>query len=169
MRGPLLADKPFFSSLTDHFLLHCRKLTSVIMDSNAEGRQRARRTPCAFPLLDLEVLSTDVDSVGSLMEGMTIVPSVPSVRSLASVTTSTSTIGASLTFASRSGGLRSDTMSVLLGLTVPSALTGRTVFGNSGAGSIGGTAVVNNRIFLGGGGKNSARIPRCLKLVRSFW
>ena len=39
-----------------------------IMDSNSETRQRSRRTPFALPLLDLEVLSTDVDGVGSLME-----------------------------------------------------------------------------------------------------
>jgi hypothetical protein len=63
------------------------------MDNNAEGRQRAHRTPLVFPLLgeDLEVLRTDVDGVGSLIEGMTIVPSVSSVLSLPSVTTPTST------------------------------------------------------------------------------
>ena len=49
------------------------------MENNAEGRQRARRTPFFLPLLDLDVLSTNVDGVGSLMDGMTIVPSAPSV------------------------------------------------------------------------------------------
>ena len=150
----------FFGVVTSH---------SVIVDSNAEGRQRARRTPCAFPLLDLEVLSTDVDGVGSLMDGMTIVPSVPSVRSLASATTSTSMIGASHPFASRSGGPRSDTMSVLLALTAPPALSGWTVFGSRGAGSIGVTVVGEQSNIRGGGGKNSACIPRCLELVSSFW
>ena len=63
------------------------------MDNIAEGRQRPRRTPFVLPLLDLEVISTDVSVVGSLMEGMTIVPSVPSVRSIVSATTPT-TFGA---------------------------------------------------------------------------
>ena len=56
------------------------------MDKNAEGRQgRVRRTPVVLPLLDLDVHSTDVDDVGSLMDGMTIVPSAPSFFSLAYV------------------------------------------------------------------------------------
>ena len=41
---------------------------SAIMDRTAENRQRSCRTPLVLPLLDLEVLSTDVDGVGSLME-----------------------------------------------------------------------------------------------------
>ena len=49
------------------------------MEKNAEGRQRRdRRTPVVLPLLDLDVLSADVDGVGSLMDGMTGVPSAPS-------------------------------------------------------------------------------------------
>jgi hypothetical protein len=40
------------------------------MDRTAENRQRSRHTPLVLPLLDLEVLSTDVDGVGSLMEGV---------------------------------------------------------------------------------------------------
>jgi len=109
------------------------------MDNNAEGRQRARGTPCAHPLLDLDVLGTDVDGVGSLMDGMTIVPSAPSVLSLASVTTPTG-VGAVHPFAARSGGSRGDSISVLSALTAPPALSGRTVFGGGGAGSGGVTA-----------------------------
>ena len=90
------------------------------MDNNSEGRQRAHRTPLVLPLLgeNLEVLRTDVDGVGSLMEGMTIVPSVNLVLSLPSVeTTPTSTAlvtgGGVPSFSTRSGGPRGD-MSVLL-------------------------------------------------------
>ena len=82
----------------------------------------------------MDVLGTDVDGVGSLMNGMTIVPSAPSVLSLASVTTPTG-VGAVHSFAPRSGDI-----SVLLVLTAPAALSGRTVFGGGGAGSGGVTA-----------------------------
>jgi hypothetical protein len=108
------------------------------MDNNAEGRQRARRTPLVLPLLgeDLEVLRTDVDGVGSLMEGMTIVPSVRLVLSLPSVTTPTSTAlvtgGGVPSFPTRSGGPRGDT-SVLLAQFARTGLAW-----GDGAGVIGG-------------------------------
>ena len=91
------------------------------MDNRAEGRQRPRCTPVDLPLLDLEVVSTDVSCVGSLMEGMTIVPSLPSVCSIVSSTTP-STFGTQHPVTLRSGGPRGDTMSVLLALRVPAAL-----------------------------------------------
>jgi hypothetical protein len=68
------------------------------MDNNAEGCQRVRRTPLLPPLLgeDLEVLRTDVDGVGSLMEG----DGVPS-------------------FPTRSGGPRGDTSVLLAQMVLP--------------------------------------------------
>ena len=61
------------------------------MDVNAENRQRSRRTPLVIQPLDVEVLSADVDGVESLMDGMTILPSVNSVFSLGSGTAPTPT------------------------------------------------------------------------------
>jgi len=131
------------------------------MDKRAEGRQRPRRTPVDLPLLDLEVASTGVSCVGSLMEGMTIVPSVPSVRSIVSSTTP-SMVGTRHPVSTRSGGPRGDTMSVLSALTVPAALSGRTVFGGGGA-LLGGTTVAAGQAGgLGGGcGKSFEFILRC--------
>ena len=116
------------------------------MEKNAEGRQRRdRRIPVVLPLLDLDVLSADVDGVGSLMDGMTIVPSAPSVFSLASVASPVG-IGAVHSFAPRSGDL-----SVLSALTAPDALSGRTVFGGGGAGFGGVTEGDGQSGILGGG------------------
>ena len=71
-------------------------------------------------------------------------------------------VGAVHSFAPRSGDI-----SVLLVLTAPAALSGRTVFGGGGAG-IGGVTEGDGQLgILGGVGKNSARIPRCLKLGAS--
>ena len=127
-----------------------------------EARQRPRRTPVDLPLLDLEVVSTDVSVVGSLMEGMTIVPSVPSVRSVVSSTTP-STFGARPPVSARSGGPRGDTMSVLSGLTVPAALTGGMIFGDGGAPRRGTMVGASQAEGLGGGvGKSYGVILRCL-------
>ena len=62
------------------------------MDNNAGICQRPCRAPLVVPPLDLisEVLRTDVDGAGSLMGGLTIVPSVNAVLSLPSVTSPSS-------------------------------------------------------------------------------
>ena len=120
------------------------------MENRDEVRQRPRRTQVDLPLLDLEVVSTDVSCVGSLMEGMTIVPSVPSVRSIVSDTTPI-TFGARHPATARSGGPRGDTMSVLSALTVPAALSGRTVFGGGDA-PFGGVTEEDGQAEIFGGG-----------------
>ena len=120
------------------------------MDKKAEGRQRPRRTQVDFPLLDLDVVSTVVSCVGSLLEGMTIVPSVPSVHSIVSSTTP-SMFGTRHPSSSQSGGPRGDTMSVLSALTVPAALSGWTVFGGAGALLSGTTVGAAQAGGLGGG------------------
>ena len=93
------------------------------MEHNAEVRQRSRRTPVNLPLLDFEVLSADVDSVGSMMEGMTIVPLASSVLSFPSAATPAAAVLPTgfPSFTSRSGGPRGD-MSVLSGFTAPVVL-----------------------------------------------
>ena len=104
------------------------------MEQNAEVNQRSRRTPVNLPLLDFEVLSADVDAVGSMMEGMTIVPSAPSVVSFPNASTPAAVLPTSVpSFASRSGGPRGD-MSVLSGFTAPAVLSGRSLYRGNMAG-----------------------------------
>ena len=89
-------------------------------------RAVARCTPVNLPLLDFKVLSADVDFVGSMMEGMTIVLLAPSVLSFPSAATPAASVlptGVPF-FTSRSGGPRGD-MSVLSGFTAPAVLSGR--------------------------------------------
>ena len=76
------------------------------MEQNVEGRQRARCTPVNLPLLDFKVLSADVDAVGSMMEGLTIVPLAPSVLSFPSAATPAAAVLPTSvpSFTSRSGG-----------------------------------------------------------------
>jgi hypothetical protein len=107
------------------------------MDVNAENCQRSRRTPLVIQPLNVEVVSADVDGVESLMEGMTILPSIRLVVSVGSSTAPTPTLlvtGFRMpSIPPRSGGARGDNISVLLALTAPAALSGRSMFGgNSG-------------------------------------
>ena len=111
------------------------------MEFPAGNRPRACRTPLVLSS-DLTFTSADVDGVGSMMDGMTIVPSVQSVYSLGSGTAPTPTSLVSDARESsfvplRSGGSRGDTISVLSALTAPAALTGRSMFG----GPLGGVEV----------------------------
>ena len=135
------------------------------MDGLTGDRQRSRRTPLVIPPIDLEVHSADVDNVKSLMDGLTIVPAVPSVYSLASGTalppmSSVPVVrGPSPSFPLRSGGSWGDNMSVLLALTAPAALSGRSVY----SGPIRGFASGNG--VAGGGGALAAVIQRCPNLV----
>ena len=106
------------------------------MRDNDENHQRSRRTPLVLPSFDLEVQSTDVDAAASLLDGMTIVPS-PTVMSLASPTIPTPTLWSDardLPFATRSGGARGDSVSVLTTVTAPPTLQGRAVFGGGSGG-----------------------------------
>ena len=111
------------------------RVLSIKMDVNAENRQRARRTPLVIQPLDVEVISADVDGVGILMEGMTILPSIRSVFSLGSGTAPTPTSSVTgvrvPSIPPRSGGSRGDNISVLSALTAPAALSGRSVFGGN--------------------------------------
>ena len=111
-------------------------------DINAENCQRPRRTPLD---LQFEVLSTDVDAAGSMMEGMTNVQALsPSISSFASLNTPTPSefTTAIPSFASRSAGPQGDNISVLLGGTnIPSSLSGRSMFDGAGGGTNTGTTV----------------------------
>jgi hypothetical protein len=84
----------------------------------------------------VEVVSADVDGVESLMEGMTILPSIRSVVSVGFGTAPTPTslvTGFRMpSIPPRSGGSREDNISVLLALTAPAALSGRSMFGGNG-------------------------------------
>ena len=136
------------------------------MRHNDENHQRSRRTPLVLPSFDLEVQSTDVDAAASLLDGMTIVPS-PTVMSLASPTIPTPTLWSDardLPFATRSGGARGDSVSVLTTVTAPPTLQGRAVFGggSGGGGQMG---------VLGGVGwhelRNHSKLPRSGKFYLS--
>ena len=135
------------------------------MDGMTGDRQRPRRTPIVIPPIDLDVHSADVDGVESLMDRLTIVPSVPSVYSLASGTAPTPSLsvpvvrGCSPSFPLQSGGPRGDNMSVLSALTAPAALSGRSEYG----GPIGGLASGDGG--AGGGGAPSKITPRCPNMV----
>ena len=101
------------------------------------------------------------------MDGMSIVPSAPSVLSLASVITPVG-VGAVHSFAPRSGDI-----SVLLVLTAPAALSGRTVFGGGGAG-IGGVMEGDGQLgILGGRGwkelRSHSKMPRSGSFQRWSW
>jgi hypothetical protein len=141
------------------------RVSSIKMDVNAENRQRSCRTPLVIQPLGVEVLSADVDGVGSLMDGMTNLPSVNSVFSLGSGTAPSpmsSVTGVRVpSFPPRSGGSRGDNISVLSALTAPAALSGRSMFG----GNIGMLDGGDKMGILGGGGALSVFIQRCPNLV----
>ena len=136
------------------------------MDVNAENRQRSRRTPLVLQPVDVEVVSADVDGVESLMEGMTILPSIRSVFSVGSNTAPTPT--SSVTgfrmppIPPRSGGSRGDNISVLSALTAPAALSGRSMFGGNGGRFNDMERVGHSE---GGVGALSVFIRRCRNLV----
>jgi hypothetical protein len=136
---------------------------TLIMDVNAENCQRSRRTPLVIQPLDVEVVSADVDGVKSLMEGMTILPSLRSVVSVESGTAPTPTSSVTgfrmPSIPPRSGGARGHNISVLLALTAPAALSGRSLFvGNSGK-------IYEVGHSEGGVGALSVFIRRCQSLV----
>ncbi len=97
------------------------------MDVNAENCQRSCRTPLVIQPLNVEVVSADVDGVESLMEGMTILPSIRSVVSVGSSTAPKPTLSVTgfrmPSIPPRSGGSRGDYISVLLALTAPAVVT----------------------------------------------
>ena len=129
------------------------------MDKNAGIRQRPRCAPLVIPPLgsSSEALPTDVDGAESLMDGLTIVPSVNAVLSLSSVTSSTPAMftgDRGPSFATRSGGPRGD-ISVLSALSAPTYLLGRESGGVAGV--IGGTSGGGQSGILGGVGTSSAR------------
>ena len=154
----------FFSEASLPSSVSSTRVSIVIYNGLTTGnRQRSRCTPLVLPSPDLEVTSADVDGVGSMMDGLTIVPSVPSVYSLGSGTAPTPTSSVSdvrgSSFPLRSGGSRGDTISVLSALTAPAALTGQSMFGG-----IVGCVVVGDG-GAGGGGVPSEAIRRCLNSV----
>ena len=111
------------------------RVSSIKMDFNADNCQRSRCTPLVIQTLGVEVLSADVDGVGSLMDGMTNLPSVNSIFSSGSGTAPTpmsSVTGVRVpSFPPQSGGSRGDNISVLSALTAPAALSNRSVFGGN--------------------------------------
>lgn len=110
-------DTPFVSSsrTSSSSLVSSNHVFITMEDINAENCQRPHCTPLD---LQFEVLSTDVNVAGSMMEGMTNVQALsPSISSFASLNTPAPSefTTAIPYFASRSAGPQGDNISVLLG------------------------------------------------------